>query len=675
MISRLLVGVVAVCCSQAGGMIAADEAPGAVHPDGYVIGSLIAHPSANQTVSELRADVRTQMELAKPGVQLRREPTLRPNANAWRAMLDLIQQPAVEPSADAGILYALQTVPDVDLQQFLFTWVESREDFAERVRKWAATQGPHELIAGPDSYEFRPTPSQPPEPPQISGPQGGQPQRFAITIRVAGDDAQSDMIAFSSGASSTWFRYADGVMYSGSSSLLTEVTLPTRSQLRTDHQPTENHLQAVFDLTTLPQSLRTEFRRQIEAAAATALQRMDGEGLLDFLIRQAAGRLRLQLLQYAVTDVDQIRWTLKLPATVDSPLRTELTVTAQKNSELRKMLETLSARPTPLASLHEAGATMSLTTAGELPDWLTEAASETAAALRDSATTAQEHAEFNPGTALLLPLVEQIQTGRLETAIAMRTVEKNRQALVGALRLKDAEQFVAATTTHVLSPDLRELWLVQSFRVDEFNAVSFLQPDLRNPIVAEELPLQFSVCATDSWLWFVIADPLVTQEQRTEILREMIQSRDELSPATGFAELLDLRLEPEHCLRSADDPASRFPVLLIHRCEALITEAFRQLPPFAYSFDAGSATQRIRVQWAPLPFTSQAERFLTNGDSGIRIRITNNRTSLSASAELGAGIVRLLLARQFAAQNPDGSGTQRLRLIRENLLPPVPSPG
>ena len=139
----------------------------------------------------------------------------------------------------------------------------------------------------------------------------------------------------------TWFRYHDGFMFTGTSNALWEMNPPTAELLRDQNNADLNgHL--AFYPDRIPEGFRQLAWNALNTTIGTELQQGDDESSEDYLMRRTSGEAGLALIQATMFDTQEVSAWMKF-ASGDEPVRGELKINARNNSNLGKSLREFAA--------------------------------------------------------------------------------------------------------------------------------------------------------------------------------------------------------------------------------------------------------------------------------------------------------------------------------------------
>lgn len=664
MITVIAAGIVPACFGQQG------DAESAIRPEGRIVGK-VWHTRIDfaqsfqfmRSVSEELGIPQSPLMLmggaGRVGMAMS---TLRgPGAVRAPQVQTADSSAKVEVVDVKGTLFLLQTVPTVNLENYIsFRFIGSDDEFLKAVTEAKNQMGAAaELIGEGDFYEVKVNFSRLMAAPQVAqsepGEDGEAPkprQTFSIVIssKIATSDADPNSDAAAPAqpempfSMSTYYRYADGIMYECRSSILEHIDLPNRESLKLNDEEAANDLYADFDLTEVPAELKRVFWSAVEAQAGVILQRFDNEAEGDYSLRRVMSEGRLEILRAIMFDVDRARLSLVLPKVESDPITARLSVSARDNSLLAATLAELGRNPSQLRVLQDDESALVIASSVSLPDFLKPFGSAFVNSLGmklRQATSELPSADFLID-GMMEPLTATMTNGRMDTAFCLRgTVESGLVPCAG-LRLDDAESFLSSLQTFLQVTKASEHVRLTTDKIGDFELMSLHVDNAWIPVAGQTIPLQVNVCATGSWVWITVGG-----ERSVAMLRELVQSSETNVAADGQAVPLLIRFRLNQWLGEGTDSLSQIPQQTLMAFEQWLSNATR--PKMSFSINGSSVPAEVGADKAE--FTSYAAKALHPESSEFELRVRSADREFVVDAHAGMDLVRFAVAQFLHSQS------------------------
>ena len=660
----IVAGIRQTCHAQEG------DAESAVRPEGRVVGK-VWHTRVDfaqsfqfmRSVSEeLGIPQSPLIMMGGPGRIGMAMNTLR-GPGAVRAPQVTTADSAAEPEiVDVkGTLFLLQTIPTVNLENYVsFRLIGSDDEFLKAVTEAKNQMGAAaELIGEGHFYEVKVNFSNLMAHPQIaqseSGEDGEAPKQtrtFSIVIssRIESSDADPDSEAAAPAlpsmpiSMSTYYRYADGIMFECRSSILEHIDLPNRESLKLNDDEAANDLYADFDLTEVPAELKRVFWSAVESQAGVFLQRFDNEAEGDYSLRRVLSEGRLEILRAIMFDVDRARFSLVLPKVESDPITARLNVSARDNSLLAATLAELGRNPSQLKVLQDDESALVIASSLSQPDFLKPFGSAFVNSLGmklRQATSELPSADFLID-GMMEPLTATMTSGRMDSAFCLRgTVESGLVPCAG-LRLENAESFLSSLQTFLQVIKASDHVQVSTDKIGDFELMSLHVDNARIPVAGQTIPLQVNVCATGSWVWITVGG-----ERSVAMLRELVQNSETNVAANGQAVPLLIRFRLNQWLGEGTDSLSQIPQQTLMAFEQWLSHATR--PKMSISVNGSSVPAEVGFDKAE--FTSYAAKALHPESSEFELRVRSADRELVVDARAGTDLVRFAVAQFLHSQS------------------------
>ena len=665
---------VALCCTViAAGIMPAcfaqeSDAESAVRPEGRIVGK-VWHTRIDfaqsfqfmRSVSEeLGIPQSPLMMMGGPGRVGMAMNTLR-GPGAVRVPPEIIGDGAADIVDVKGTLFLLQTRPTVNLENYVsFRSIGSDDDFLRAVTAAKNQMGAAaELIGEGHFYEvkvnFERLMAQPQTAQSAPGEDGEAPKQmrtFSIVIssKIETSDADPNSDAAAPAppsmpvSMSTYYRYADGILFECRSSILEHIDLPNCENLKLNDEEAANDLYADFDLTEVPSEFKRIFWSAVESQAGVFLQRFDHEAEGDYSLRRVMSEGRLEILRAIMFDVDRARFSLVLPKVASDPIIARLNVRARDNSVLAATLAELGRNPSQLKVLQDEESALVIASSLSLPDFLKPFGSAFVNSLGmklRQATSELPSADFLID-GMMEPLTSTMTSGRMDSAFCLRgTVESGFVPCAG-LRLEDAESFLNSLQTFLQVTKASDHVHVSTDKIGDFELMSLHVDNAWIPVAGQTIPLQVNVCATGSWVWITVGG-----ERSVAMLRDLVQNSETNVAANGQAVPLLIRFRLNQWLGEGTDSLSQIPQQTLMAFEQWLSHATR--PKMSISFNGSSVPAEVRVDKAE--FTSYAAKALHPESSEFELHVRSADRELVVDARAGMDLVRFAVAQFLHSQS------------------------
>ena len=581
--------------------------------------------------------------------------------SATRVVPEIIGDDAVDIDDVKGTLFLLQTLPTVNLENYVsFRFIGSDDEFLKAVTAAKNQMGAAaELIGEGHFYEVKVNFSRLMNAPHVAqsepGEDGDAPkprQTFSIVIssKIETSDADPNSDAAAPALSSmpismsTYYRYFDGILYECRSSILQHIDLPNRESLKLNDEDAANDLYADFDLTEVPAELKRVFWSAVESQAGVFLQRFDNEAEGDYSLRRVMSEGRLEILRAIMFDVDRARFSLVLPKGESDPITARLKVSARDNSLLAATLSELGRNPSQLKVLQDNESALVIASSLSLPDFLKPFGSAFVNSLGmklRQATSELPSADFLID-GMMEPLTATMTSGRMDSAFCLRgTVESGLVPCAG-LRLEDAESFLSSLQTFLQVIKASDHVHVSTDKIGDFELMSLHVDNAWIPVAGQTIPLQVNVCATGAWVWITAGG-----ERSVEMLRDLVQNNETNVAANGQAVPLLIRFRLNQWLGEGTDSLSQIPQQTLMAFEQWLSNTTR--PKMSISFNGSSVPAEVGVDKAE--FTSYAAKALHPESSEFELRVRSADRELVVDARAGMDLVRFAVAQFLHSQS------------------------
>lgn len=551
-----------------------------------------------------------------------------------------------------GSLVFLETSPTPGTPHFIeFRSVQSQEEFQKLVKEQSGQGG--EMIGADDRFEVR-----------RRFVFNSKTVRFLALDDAGTDDANGNKIPAPpativlrgkvdsttaariparttiSTSTSTYYRFHDGVMYSGPFKAVHSMELPSLEQLTLDDELAGLDVHARFELRDIPKHIKEQLWTQIQARTSTQLQRFDNEAMKDYSLRRLLGQCKLELLKAAVFDVDTVEFSIQLPISRTEPVTAELKLVARRESLLAAAISQLNRTPSRMGSLRDEESPLVVSSTLNVPQWSEPLVKGVVDSLRlklRGTTTDESVGELIDK--LFTSLQDTIDAGSLDSAVRIERDPDSGMVLAGGLRLVDAERFTQALQQLLLIKSVAEGFSVSETRIGQHRVVTLSSPGLTVPFTETEVPVNIHMSATGSCLWFAIGgeNAIKSLERHLESSQVVLNSRTEAIP-------IQVTLRLHEWLGVRTEGVSQVPRMLLNSFEKYLVSFTR--PQLRLASKGG---------WSSVVSTPQAASFadqtLTSGTSDMELTLRTSGRTVSVSAIFGTGVGKFLLTSYVAAQN------------------------
>ncbi|GEM_PF-589768 len=380
------------------------------------------------------------------------------------------------------------------------------------------------------------------EPPVLlvdpEGPVDGEPETQAansVTISVgtgsgvqvsqtgpdAGTVVEEDGISFGETTFNfdQYLRYHGNLMYQAQDAALWEMSLPTRDGVLEDASR-DVDLGAEVYLDRIPFGLKTLGWNMLYGGLSTQMQQRDEELDIDYKFRSSGGELALAMAKAGMFDADHVQGFIKL-ADDTNPIRSELSVSAARGSELSKRLADVSSAQSRFAPLLNDGAAVTLHSSIKLPEesvevikagaeWMTDQLIQQAGTDVDLVLGSVEIAET---------MVSIANRNNLEFFAKLGWTKATGGVIYGGMQVDENPELLKSVLT-LLTPestprDILDRYIIT--RKGDLEVIEFQIPDLGSPAEFPILLTHLYIAHANSCLWFCVGT-----ENSVEILKASI---------------------------------------------------------------------------------------------------------------------------------------------------------
>ncbi len=554
-----------------------------------------------------------------------------------------------------GTLLFLQLQPEVSLNQTIsFESCDSLEEFESRVRQQVQQFGPAaELIGGEERYEvklnFGKLMSSPPVPPPgASDDDGEQPKQvvrmsIVMSATAGGPGPAAGAAPQMPQSISTWYRYQDGMLFSSQTAALHTAELPALESLRPDEDDAAEDIAAELDFTRIPVDFKQTFWSELERQASVFLQQWDNEAPEEYSLRRVIAQGRLELLRRVMFDLERVRFRLSFAKGAETPIVSQLRLTARKNSILAGFLQSVSNRGTQLTALQDEESPLVISSSLAIPDSLKPFLGAFVASLT---ARASEFAEEVPAAEVLVSelarsLQDSVDAGFVDAAICLRGSVESGLIPCGGIRLESAEAFVSSMELLLQVLDSERSLLISRTGLEN-DIVSLRTSPVGIPAAAEPIPLQLNLTGRGNWLWFTVGE-----QAAVDMLESLISESEASLDVTGRGTPLLVRMRFDRWLGESEDPLSKVPAALIKAVEEIIQQ--RSQPKMMVSINGQNV--ELQTSSGDNEPASLAEKSLLAGQSDLEFRVRSSSQELILDLTAGVGLPRLAAGKYLQSQS------------------------
>jgi hypothetical protein len=440
----------------------------------------------------------------------------------------------------------------------------------------------------------------------------------------------------------TYFRYADGLLFEAYFEELLTMSLPTGDDVSSAIRDTNDMAFAAY-LDRVPAGIRTLGWNMLTSAIATQLQQRDGELDIDYNARRSAGDLGLAVTKAVLFDVDHADGWLRLASDDDPALRGELRVRARTNSELSKqLLETAGVSRFAPILRDDAAVTFHLCTRlpGEAPPAL-DAAAEW---LRDIARreSADKPAELAMADAAATAIQAIGQSGTIELLFKTGWTPASGGVFYGGLQLPEQPDLLESMqrlimTLHGAPANLAVI--VPASGEDDFKLLQITMPQE----AVDEIRRESGMTISHIWLaheygclWFSAG-----VESSREIIRQSVARCRDAGRAVRTP-LVSASVDMERWLSwPQDDPAG------IAQLPWYLDENAWWFPPSPMT--AVEMAMINNASSKPLPIMQRV--FDLGGGQQFWLTVETDESGILVKSELGLALANHMLARMIDSQD------------------------
>ena len=547
-----------------------------------------------------------------------------------------------------GTMVFLETTLNPGTPHFIsFMKVKDLAAFTAFVRKQSSRMGPMgELIGEGDKLEVKmnlrrvsfETPT------DAKSTDGDKPTEFRIEVRtqVSVGDAPSSSELKTPTSFSTYYRFHDGIAYSGRMKALHFIDLPGQESMLVKDGAAGEDIHAVFDLTQIPKHLKQALWMSIQSRTQTYMQRFDNEALGDYSVRHALGQGRLEFLKAAMFDVDNAEFSLKFAKSDEDPIKAKLSVKARKESQLAQTLKQLNRTPSRLGVLRNDESPLVFSSTLDLPDWTQPLAREFVTSLQIKLQeSAQDDSVGQMIEDLFAPILAAAEEGQLDGAVRMEGDVDAGMVLAGGLRLPDAERFHSTLETLLLVKSADGKFSTGRSKVGDADVITVSFDELQLPFAEQAIPLQVHLAGSGSYLWFAVGG-----ENAIDSLEAHIGNQQSVLDAQVKPMPILVRMRLSDWLNQDGDAASQVPNQMLNKLERMISDMLSPMFNFQVNVNGSSVKPKMKSE-----FVSYADKVLKGRLGDLELSSESSGSTLSVNAEVGTGVVKFLLAQYAAAQN------------------------
>lgn len=546
-----------------------------------------------------------------------------------------------------GSLVFLETLPNPGTPHFIsFQQVKDLAEFQKYVKSQSKRMGPMgELIGKDDKFEVKmnlarlaiPTPAKPAD--------GEQESVFRVEVRSSvqlstGDALPEDFEMPDS--FSTYYRFHDGMMYSGQMEALHHVDLPSKKSMLLEGDGAQEDIHGVFDLTQIPKHMKQALWLSLQTQTLTYMQRFDNEALGDYSVRHALGQGRLELLKAAMFDVDTAEFSVKFAQTEELPIKARVKLEARKESQLAKTLQQMNRTPSRLGVLRNNESPLVVSTTFDLPDWTQPLATEFVTSLKikmqessddDSVSTMVED--------LFAPILKAAAEGQLDAAVRMEGDFDAGMVLAGGIKLPDAEQFHATLDTLMLLKSADGEFISTRTKVGNVDAITLSIDELKTPFSDKPVPVQLHFAGVGNYLWFAIGGT-----NAIDSLESHLQNQGTVRDAQVKPMPLLVRMRLSEWLNEDSEGVSEVPRQMLNKLEHTVADIFGPMFNFQVSVNGSGVKPKKKAK-----FVSYASKVLKGQAGDVELTSETSGRSLAINASVGTGVAKFVIAQYAAAQN------------------------
>ena len=649
----LLLTVLQILC----GSLLAQEPPESEPAEGRVIGKIWHTKVRFDQGFQYMNKVREELEIPQSPIMMVMTP---PGVNMSTG--GLRRRSAAAEVEMKGTLLFLETKPAISLSNPIsFELIGSEEDFRNYVQDQKDVMGPAaELIGEGDRFELKldleklsalgPGDLHPSDGEETADGEPRVQRTFAIAITtdVNTGDAPAEGPDAASGPAmprgmSTYYRYLDGIMYSGRSATVHQVDLPTRDSLKLSDEDATNDLYADFDFKEVPTDLKRAFWSAVENQASVWLQRFDDEAAGDYSLRRAIAEGRLELLKTVLFDVDRAWFSMNLSEDDVQPIVAKLRIQARENSMLAGTLDVLSNSHSQLSVLQDDQSPLVISSTITLPEYLRPFST---AFVNSFAMKLKEAASETPGADILVddlitPLQESAAAGLLDSAVCLRGSVETGFIPCGGMRLENAEQFVSSLEALLQVSSANQRLSVTHDQIGDYRMVSIRAEQATIPIAGSTVPVQLNLAATGSWLWFTVGG-----ESAVQSLEELVTNNTKNLERSDQATPLLVRFRLNKWLGETNDELSKVPQQLLTALERWVGKA--TTPRMSFNINGSDVKQPNSDSDA---FTSYAAKVFKPESSELELKVRTASREMVVDLFVGTALVKFGIAQFLESQN------------------------
>lgn len=551
-----------------------------------------------------------------------------------------------------GTAVFLETFPKAGTPHFIsFQKVKDLAAFQKYVKAQASLMGGMgELIGEDDKFEVQMNLAKltvaTPDAADGEAKEGGQEKRSVIRLEVRSEvqignkSAPSDFKMPNN--ISTYYRFQDGIMYSGQMKELHFVDLPSQKSMLLDGEGAMEDIHGVFDLTQIPKHLKQALWMSLEAQTLTYMQRFDEEAMGDYSLRHALGQGRLELLKAAMFDVDTAEFSIKFAETDEMPIRAKVKLEARKESQLAQTLQQMSRTPSRLGVLRNDESPLVVSTTFDLPDWTQPLATEFITSLK---IKMQESADDDSIDRIIedlfAPILKAAAESQLDAAVRMEGDFDAGMVLAGGVRLPDAEQFHSTLDTLMLLKSAEGSFLSSRTKIGDVDAITVTIDELKTPFSDRPVPVQIHFAGVGNYVWFAAGGA-----NAIDSLKSHLQNQDAIRDAQVKPMPLLVRMRLSEWMNDDSKGVSEVPRQILNKVEHAIADVFSPMFNFKVNVNGSNVEPKKDAE-----FVSYADKVLKGKSGDVELTSETFGRTLSINASMGTGVAKFIVAQYASAQN------------------------
>lgn len=296
-----------------------------------------------------------------------------------------------------------------------------------------------------------------------------------------------------------------------------------------------------FDLTTVPDSMKTLLVTLLKTTGQAELQRKDGEPEGAYRVRRANGESTLAFLELLLTECEAMDLGLKA-SREERRAVFDLNLRATPDSTFAEYLTDLAGRQSYFVGLLRESAPFSLSVSWFMDDREQKTLLEVLEAAEAAIVTrlAEDERDTNPITALFESLKETAAARHLDFFVQFEGQASEKFVLIGGLRLENGNRAGAALRNLLLllqeNPDLESVELdAASHQGVTFHRIQGRTIRRRDQVVYGESPGLYVGCGART-LWFAVGgdDALSKLKEAIDVVLQDLASPSDRAPVPPF---------------------------------------------------------------------------------------------------------------------------------------------